>query len=604
MDEATLAGPVDFPIMGYFDRQRFLQFNPEDAANWYLISNAQGKKKVAMYPTMGRRHINYLGLNRLIFAKEPRGAFRSVNFAYYVVSDSIIRVDTNWNEVTISNGLVTTLNGDIFFTYLVTPSVTYAVFVDGQHIYVYNEVTGVFYVLGGLPPDLTAPKFVATFGNRITVSQLGSSEFFLSEINMAGGAGGTFDPNKVFNTSPGPFTFAQEAGVIRQMAVLHNNLYIFTDFTTGIWSNSPSVLTSAGGALTTFPWKKNTTYDWDFGMADPKSLDVGFGRMAWIAQNKDGLIQVMVSTGQVPKRISTRAVDILFQRAIRQNIIGDLSPFLSGEADGFMYQWENTIFYRIQAGQYTGTGILDVQTHANSIEYNFETETWHRVIEKNGERNRIQKHIYYNNTHLVTVQDDSTVYEMSGQFYDNEISNPSRVDPQTIDAYIREPFRYERITPIIAQDSYAEFITDYVEIDFVWGESINVFSESPFENAIFLIDEDDSSGPIYMIAENDINGNPIYILAEEGNTPSLNELTYNAVYKPHVELYYSDDGGVSFEPADVREFAQLGVYQWRMRWYQLGASRNRSYKLVCVSPSPIVVLGGVMMVRNASDGSS
>jgi len=602
MDENK--APVDFPIMGFFDRQRYLQFNPEDCANWYLVDNPQGKKKVAMYPTMGRRHINYLGLNRLIFSIEPRAAFRSVNFAYFVVSDTIIRVDANWNEVNISGSQVTTLNGDVFFDYLVTPATTYAIFVDGQHIYVYDETTSVFSII----TDANAPKkpkFIATFGNRIAVSQLNSSQFSLSAINLAGGVGGTFDPALAF-TVTGNALFAQEAGVIRQMGVLHNTLYIFTDFTTGIWSNSPSVLLSFSGTASTFPWKKNTTYDWDFGIADPTSLDIGFGRMAWIAQNKAGLIQVMSSTGQSPERISSRAVDILFQRAFRQNIIGDLSPFLSGDADGFLYQWENTVFYRTSAGQYTGTGILDVQTHANSIEYNFETQTWHRVIEKNGERNRIQKHVYFNNTHLVTVQDDSTVYEMSGQFYDNEISNPNRIDPQAINAYIREPFRYERTTPIIAQDSYAEFITDWVEIDFVWGESINIFSDSPFLNAIFIIDESlgPNNEPIYIIADQDINGNPIYILAEEGNTPSLNELTYNAIYKPHIELYWSDDGGVSFEPADVREFSQLGVYQWRMRWYQLGASRNRSYKLVCVSPSPIVVLGGIMQVRSASDGSS
>src|SRR5258708_25994177 len=96
--------PVDFPIIGYFDRQRFRQFNTSDTANWYLLDNPQGKKKIAMYPTMGRRHINYLGVNRLIFAKEPRGEFKSVNFSYFVVSGSIIRVDTLWNQIDISGG--------------------------------------------------------------------------------------------------------------------------------------------------------------------------------------------------------------------------------------------------------------------------------------------------------------------------------------------------------------------------------------------------------------------------------------------------------------------------------------------------------------------
>ena len=592
--------PVDFPINGYFDRQRFLQFNPEDCANWYLIESFQGKKKIAMYPVMGRRHINSSALNRLVFAKEPRGAFKSINFAYFVVSNTIIRVDKNWIQVDITGGQFNTLNGDVFFDYLVTPTVTFAIFVDGQNIYVYNETSGAFSVVTD-PNAPQKPKFIAAFGNRIAVSQLNSSQFNLSEINLGGNA---FNAATCFTVS-GQAVFAQEVGIIRQMGVLHNTLYIFTDYTTGIWSNSPSTLLSTGGTASTFPWKKNSTYDWDFGMADPKTLDIDFGNMAWIAQNRNGLIQAMTSTGQTPQRISTRAVDILFQRSIRQGVIGNLSPFLTGNADGFLYQWENTIFYRISAGLYTGTGILDVQTNANSIEYNLETETWHRVIEKNGERNRIQKHIYFNNTHLVTVQNDQTVYEMSGQFYDNEISNPASTDPQAIDAYIREPFRYERVTPIIAQDDYGEFITDWVEIDFVWGENFNIFSESPFQNAEFIIDEASSDEePIYMITENAINGNPVYIISEEGNIPQINELTYNEIYKPHIELYWSDDGGVSFEPADVREFSQLGVYQWRMRWYQLGTSRNRCYKLVCVSPSPIVVLGAIMLTRRVNDGAS
>lgn len=593
--------PIDFPITGFFDRQRFLQFNPSDCANWYLIEDPQGKKKIAMYPTMGRRHVNFLGLNRLIFAKEPRGEFDSINYSYFVVANSIFRVDKLWNEIEITGGQVTTLAGDVFFAYLVTPAVTYACFVDGQHIYIYNETSGIFSVVTD-PNAPTMPTYIATFGNRIGVSQANSSQFNLSEINLGGSP---LVPSTCFTVS-GQAVFAQEAGIIRQMGVLHNTLYIFTDFTTGIWSNIPAIFISAGGTATTFPWKKNSTYDWDFGMADPKSLDIGFDRMAWIAKNKGGLIQAMVSTGQAPKRISTRAIDILFQRNIRQGQIGNKSPFLSGLADGFLYQWENTVFYRISAGAYIGNGILDIQTNANSIEYNFETETWHRVIEKNGERNRIQKHIYFNDTHLVTVQGDGTVYEMSGQFYDNEITNPDAEDPQDDDAYLREPFRYERVTPIIAQDDYSEFITDYVEIDFVWGESFNIFSESPFANAQFIIDEEPGTDgePQYVIDDPGINGNPIYLISEEGNTPTADEVIYNNIFKPHIELYWSDDGGISFDPADVMEFSQLGVYQWRMRWYQLGASRNRVYMLVCVSNSPIVVLGGVMVTRRASDGAS
>jgi len=592
---------IDFPIIGYYDQQRFKQFNPSDTANWYLVQDDIGKKKVAMYPVMGRRHVQVSGQNKLIFPAEPRGIFHSINYSYVVSVSAIYRIDKNFNQLQIDQGKVVTLAGDVFFDFLVTPDVTFACFTDGQKIYVYREDTGSFDTLSGIGVP-TKPKYIATFGNRIAVSQDNSSQFNLSEINLNGTA---FNPATAFSVSSAAL-FAQETGIIRQMAVLQNTLFIFTDYTTGIWSNTPSVLLSAGGVTTTFPWKKSTTSDFNFGIKDSKSLSVGFGLMTWMAQNSEGLIQVMTSNGGNPKRISTRAIDILFQRNFRLGIIGALSPFLNGNADGFMYQWENTIFYRLSAGKFNNTGLLDQEASANSIEYNFETDTWHRVIEKNGERNRIQKHTFYNNTHLVTVVGDNTVYEMSGQFYTNEITNPSAVDSQASDAYIQEPFRYERITPIIAYDDYAEFITKWVEIDFVWGENYNLFSESPFANAQFLIDEQlgPDGEPIYIIAENSPSGDPIYILADEGNTPTQNELIYNNIFKPHVELYWSDDGGVSFFPADVREFSRLGVYQWRMRWYQLGPSRNRCYKLVCVSPSPMVVLGGIMVTERCSGGAS
>ncbi len=600
--QARPTTPVELAVLGYYDQQRFKQFNPSDCANWYLVYDELGKKKGAMYPAMGRRHINQLGQNKLIFPAEARATFHSINYSYFVVVDEIFRVDKNFNQQVISQGKVTTLSGDVFFDYLVTPSITFACFVDGQHIYVYREDTGTFDVLSGVGVP-AKPKFIAAFGNRIVVSEEESSQFNLSQINL-GGSG--FNPATAFEVSS-LAVFAQAGGIIRQMGVLHNILYIFTDFTTEPWSNSPSVIPlPTTGANTKFPWTQNKTYNFDFGMQDPKSLDIGFSIMTWMAKNSEGLIQVMASSGNTPERISTRAIDILFQRGFRQGIVGNLSPFLNGNANGFLYQWENTIFYRLSAGKYNGTGLLDQQAGANSIEYNFETKTWHRVIEKNGERNRIELHTYFNNAHLVTVQGENTVYEMSGQFYDNEISNPDAADPQAVDAYTREPFRYERVTPIISLEDYGEFITQWVEVDFVWGENYTTFSESPFANAQFIIDEvaGADGAPVYVIADYDVNGNPIYVLAEEGNIPQANEPTYNNLFKPHIELYWSDDGGVSFFPADVLEFSRLGVYQWRMRWYQLGASRNRCYKLVCVSPSPIVILGGIMVMERCSDGAS
>ena len=603
----------EFPIIGSFNRQRFAQWSPEDTANWYIAVDERSKKPIAHYPTMGRAHIRSAGINRLAFDSEPRGIFKTINFCYIVEGSTIFQVDSQYNQIAIP-GLLT-VAGDIYFTFLVFNTIVFAVFVDGQKIYILQEGTNVLQVVtdplapgnsivDGKP---TKPGFIATFGNRIVVSVLNSAQFYLSAINLQGNGavnppGFNFDPSKVFTNFTTPSVFASESGIIRQMGVLNNTLYIFTDYTTGPWSNIPAFFSGTG---TTFPWKKSSAYDWNFGIANPTSLDIDFGFLVFLARNSDGLLQFMVSDGSQPILLSSKAINTLLQKY--NDLYGANNPFLVGNSNGFLYQYENTIFYRMSGGDYFDFGILDQELTADCVEYSFESKTWHRCIELNGERNRIKNHVFFNFKHLVTLTGDGTVYDMSGQYYYNEITNPDQPDPQAPDAYLAFPFRYERITPIIYEKDYSEFDTSYVQIDFVFGDSNINFYSGPFQNAQFLIAEDATpeGDPQYLITEQpNVDGQPVYVLDDIGNTPELTDLTYNYLLNPHIELYFSDDGGISFDSADVREFSQMGVYQWRMRWYELGASRNRVYKLICVSIVPIVVLGGVMDVRRISGGAN
>jgi hypothetical protein len=600
---------VPLPIVGQFNQQRFQQFGSEDTANWYIVEGQNTKRPQAAYPTMGRRHINYLGQNKLIFPAQPRYVFKTVYYWYAVVLNQIYRIDPFFNMIEITSGLFTTFSGNVFADYLVVSQappnnqgLTYICFVDGQNIYFYQESTNVFVVCADSNAP-AKPTVVAAFGNRFVVAGANTSQFNLTQINLGGTPLTQAIANLAFTIPSSGALFAQEAGVIRQFGVLHNTLYIFTDYTTGIWANIPSVFTDVTNTQITFPWKKNSTYDWDYGIADPLSLDIDFGMMVWLGQNRNGLFQVMASIGDAPRDISTQAIDVLFQADA--NMPSD--PFLGNLSDGFLYIYENTIFYRLSAGTYQETLVEDFINTSNSIEYNFSAKEWHRCIEINGERNRIQKHVYFNGYHLVTVAADSTIYQMSGQFYDNEITNPNQTNSQAMDAYYREPMRYERVTPIISEEDYSEFEDEYVEIDFVWGNMTFYSSTGPYENAQFIVGENSGSdgNPIFMISEKPgSDGDVVYIIGEQGNYPTPSSETYYNWFKPSIELLWSDNGGISFYTADVREFSQLGVYQWRMRWYQLGSSRNRCYKLVCTSPAPIVVLGGVRNTRRISGGAN
>lgn len=592
--------PIPFKLIGQYDRQKFKQYNPEETSNWYITQSENGKNEFAFYPTMGRKHIRFLNQNRLIFDAQPRGIFKTVNFYYIVVANRIYRFDENFNRVEITTGEISpgvprtldTSNGNVYFTYLNVGKVTFACFTDGVRLYVYREDTGIFYKVTDTSLNGIKPTFIVAFGNRILISDENSSFWYISIFNLGGAA---FDPATCFGN--GTITFNQADGIIGQFGVLHNTLYIFCDFTTEVWSNIPSIFNGVSPPVT-FPFKKNTTYNFDYGIQDPQSLDIDFGMMVWLAQNRSGQVQVMVSDGGKPNQVSTKAINLLFEK---DTVNDELSPFVELTASGFLYQQDNVIFYRLSAGEYTGIQNLGLNTDSAAVEYSFETKEWHKVIELNGERNRVLKHIYFNNRHLVTVLDDSTVYEMSGNFYVNEVRNPNQLNAQESDAYLQYPFRYVRITPIIHEKDDSEFETEWVQIDFVWGEDTFFFSEGPFPNAVFVIAE-----------EPDADGNPVYVTDEDGNFiitedsdyPVIGDNQYRNFFKPHIELYYSDDGGIMFLPADVREFSQIGYYQWRMRWYQLGVSRNRVYKLVCVSPAPMIVLNGLMLKKRVSGGAS
>ncbi len=582
------------PIFCYYDKQRFTQFGSMDCANWYGIQVESGKKKQALYPAMGRKHVNFLNQNRLIFNAEPRCEYKSIKYLYVVDGTTVYQYDRFYNRKVLSISVA--LGTPIWFSTLAVGTLVYNMMTDGNNIFVIKEdgstVTAEMVTDANAPGGATTggkPLYVATFGNRFVVSVADTPDFYLTTINLTGNAGSYFTIN-------GQALNGRASGVIGQFAVLHNQLYIMCDFVTDVWANIITQIT-VGGVTREFPWKLNSSYNFDFGIADPNSLSIAFGMMVWLAQNEEGLVSFMMSNGQKPEDISSQAINVLLENSTHPD---SLNPFFTTEVDGFLYQYENTVFYRVSAGTFIGFGDLDIIDNANSIEYNFETKTWGRCIELNGERNRIQKHVYFNNQHLVIVQGDPVIYQMAGNIYHNELRNPNQPDDQAADAFLKFPMRYELVTKQIFLDDYAEFTDEYVEIDFVFGNKTFYKSCAPFLNTVFIVGEASTpTHPVYMLTEDDK-----YIIAEGSNTPAFNDNHYCALLKPHVELYFSDDGGETYLPADVREFSPLGEYRWRMRWYELDCSRNRCYKLVCVSSAPIVILGGVRNTKRVSGGAN
>lgn len=586
----------ELPIFCYYDKQRFTQFGSMDCANWYGIRVDSAKKQQALYPAMGRKHINFLNQNRLVFNTEPTTEFKSIDYLYVVDGTQIFQFDRFFGKKTVPIELA--LGATIWYATLAVGTIVYNMITDGENIFVIIEngtsLDAMVVTDPNAPGGANAggkPRYVAAFGNRFVVSIDNTPDYYLSQVNLAGNANTYFSFG-----SPAVSLNNRASGIIRQFAVLHNQLYIMCDYTTDVWANISTQITVAN-VTSEFPWKINSSYNFDYGIADPHSLAVDFGMMVWLARNSGGLVSFMMSNGQAPKDISSQAINVLLENSTHPDA---MNPFLNTEVSGFLYQYENTVFYRASAGSYLAFGVLDITDNATCIEYNFEIDNWARCIELNGERNRIRKHVYFANAHLVTVQDDPAIYQMAGNIYYNELINPAQSNPQATDAFLKFPMRYELVTQQIFLPDYSEFMDDYVEIDFVFGNQDFFKNNSPFLNSSYLVTEGSTTdSPVYIVTEDDK-----FIVAEGSDTPQFDDNHYYSLFKPHIELYYSDDGGETFLSADLREFSQLGQYRWRMRWYELGCSRNRCYRLVCVSSAPIVILGGVRNTMRVSGGSN
>ena len=173
--------PLD--IFCWYDQQRFLQFGAMDCANWYGVTCESGKKGQAMYPAMGRAHVNFHNLNKLIFNNEPHAIFRSNNFAYVVDGVLLWQIDRFFNQRLMTSDL--TLNAAIWFDTLPVDTTTINMLTDGVQIFLITEpAAGATTCV--LVTDANAPKnptYVAAFGNRFVVSQ-GNSPTSLHQLSM------------------------------------------------------------------------------------------------------------------------------------------------------------------------------------------------------------------------------------------------------------------------------------------------------------------------------------------------------------------------------------------------------------------------------------
>ena len=426
----------------------------------------------------------------------------------------------------------------VALTDLITLSTTNANFATGVPVTVTQG--------GTLPPPLAqsttyyAIRISSVTTNPGTIKLATSYENAIAgipiDITGAGVAPNTITVSGQLQTA----SITSHPGTIVACRTLHRRIFLFSQNYTEVWENA--------GLGTNLPFRRNNSLLMEVGTPALGSISVGFDRMFFLAQDKDGLAGVMEVKGTESILVSTRALDFqLAQYAENPN---------TGVADarGVLIKENGLIFYRLNFTLANHTFVLNVSMSTN------DAPKWHEEEVLNGDRHPAQTHAYFDGVNYYGSYSEPKFYIVD----DQESSN----DGETI--------RRMRIGRQMSPEGYNRLRIDRFQVDLLQGAlpGDDVFDE--FED----IDLEDELGqPLQTEAAEDI------IL--ERRLPITGG-------QPTVFLAISKDGGQTYGNYLHATMGKTGERTHRTVWRKLGTTpRGQGFvpKIEFFNDIPFVVLG-------------
>jgi hypothetical protein len=407
---------ASFDAVGGFNKDRIPDFDPQDSLNWFVISNSQGKEKLALCGTPG---IHLADTTQDTF--NIRAQFTYQDKMYVCAGNKVYKYTDTGTLSKAAIGELATFNG---YVSIASNTAGQLIFVDGLDGYIYDTVTSSF-------SQITSPYFpvkplnVVFLDSYFVIPWGDSTQFSISSPND----GLTWD---AFDTAP----IQAYSGNLVGVGVVNRRLFFFKTDSTEVWYNT--------GAAD-FPFRRDNNLIFNFGCISTSSIQSEHGYLFWLARDKDGIGSVMMTNGDQPTIISTEAVE----NQIRK---------FTAPADlrSFVYKDDSHIFYMMNWTTDDFTFGFDVVTSAQiGKEY-----AWHRrgIIPHKAitgqpnsakTRNIANSHAFLNGKHYVGSYKEAKIYEQSLEFGDN----------------YGEPILRERTFRHISQDNYRLQQLDGVQID-------------------------------------------------------------------------------------------------------------------------------------------
>lgn len=223
-------------------------------------------------------------------------------------------------------------------------------------------------------------------------------------------------------------------GTIVACRTLHRRLFLFSQNFTEVWLNQ--------GIGANLPFRRENSLLMEYGTPAIASVRVGFDKMFFLSQDKDGLGAVMMVEGAQAMPVSNRALDFQLAQYAANNQVAD--------AWGILIKENGLIFYRLNFTAANHTYIYDVSLSNPQVE---EGKLWHEEQNLFGNRHVAQTHGYFNGLNYYGSYNHPIIYVVDSSL----VTNDGEVIPRI------------RITKAEVPEGYQRRRIDRMHVDLVQG---------------------------------------------------------------------------------------------------------------------------------------
>ena len=304
-------------------------------------------------------------------------------------------------------------------------------------------------------------------------------------------------------------------GTIVACRTLHRRLFLFSQNYTEVWENQ--------GAGSNLPFRRNNSLLIEYGTPAIWSVAVGFDRMIFLSQDKDGLGSVMEVTGTEIVPISPRSLDFVLQGYAADTSLG------VSDASSFFVKENGLIFYRLNFTRANHTFVFGVTM---SDPQNLR---WHEEEVLNGDRHPAQTHAYFNGKNYYGSYSGPDLYVVSSAFPTNA----------------GEIIRRMRIGKPFVPPGYNRTRIDRFHLDLLQGRVAQQFID---DGELIIFTEDG----LELLTETGVE-----IITQDNLVPIDGG-------QPEVFLSISKDGGQTYGNRIKAPMGKIGERTFRTVWRKLG----------------------------------